>query len=374
MIKLSVIIPARNEFPNIVHTIYSIWHCWEAEKQNPDELEIIIVDNCSNDDKWPQRGTGGTSSYLFGRGAFWSRKLRIIFDPIAGNHSARNKGVAIARGKYVFFSDAHMAYKPGFFTEMQRACDESGGLVHGAVQWIGAYPPNDQSAGFGYSIKLGEEIKGTWNNYKIADDWFYVPAQGHWGVFALKEQFEDFGGYPKVHRCYGGGEFYTDIKYWMFGSCVVTNPRAVGYHLSAGRGYSYNHDDYLENVLGIAYALGMDDWRERTYINWLRKGRKDVLDRIMARGEREYQPDREFVSSRKVKAFNELLAERPWDVKNKERHGSSYGALTIFHDTWLELLKSAPEQARVAYENSKYQKGLEEFINTNLGQFVYKRK
>src|SRR3990167_9317404 len=372
MIKLSVVIPARSEFPSIVHTFYSIMHCWEAEGHDPKEIEIIIVDNASDDDKFPQKGTGGTTSYLEGRGAYWNRCIRILRDPIAGNHSARNKGAEIARGKYIYFSDAHMALRPGFFTSMMKTVDESGGLVHGALQFMGAYPPTDSSMGYGYSIKLGEEIKGTWNNYKVSDKWFYVPAQGHWGVMALKEQFVRFGGYPKIHRTYGGGEFYTDIKWWLFGSSVAVEPNAIGYHLASGRGYSYDHDDYIENVLGMAYALGMDDWRERAYLNWLRRGRKEVLDEIMERSDRENRKDREFVNKHRKKTFNELIVERPWDEMNMKRHGRKNSAITVFHETWLNLLNESPV-AKEAYEESKYQKGLEEFINANLSQFVYKR-
>jgi glycosyltransferase involved in cell wall biosynthesis len=678
---LSILIPARNEFPNVVHTFYSLVHCLEADGFTPQDYEIIILDNCSTDRKMPQRGTGGTTDYLMTRGAFFNRNLRVLYDPIAGNHSARNKGARVAQGEYIFISDAHMAYKPGFFKSMLQTCKESGGLVHGALQFMGAYPPTDSGAGFGYTIKLGEEIKGcvdeeteiltkkgwkkwnevnmesefatvkmdtheiefqkpkdlvvrehsgkmvkitgrsydtlltpyhrtiysttkdnkwnikqaedislydrlplntngivskdnlytdelvelvgwiitegsyykkqgeerititqynkennnrithlakqfgyafhknkrgdiciaqngsreifrilpnkeltfgfinklnriqleklynvmisgdgthnnnghesfiqvnqntidafqylciligkqskwytkkysknhfgkqdiqvvsikknkyvsnfkkdfvdykgivwcpelengtifcrrnghtypsaqTWNNYKISDKWFYVPAQGHWGLMANRKQFLDFGGYPDVHRTYGGGEFYTDMKWWLFGSCVVTDPNAVGYHLASGRGYSYNHDDYLENVLGIGYALGMDDWRERMYINLLRKSRKDVLDKMMERSAREHQSNREFIESRRKMSFNELLIERPWEKKNIERCGSGLSNLLIYQDTIIELFKKVP-QSWEAYQNSKYQVELEKFIKENLSQFVYKGK
>src|SRR3990167_6757196 len=159
---LSVILPARNEFPMVVSTVHSIWNAWEAEGLDPDELEIIIVDNCSDEKdgkEWQRPGVRGTSTHMMPRGAYASRSLRVIYDPIAGNHSARNLGAKIARGKYIYFSDAHMSYKPGFFTKMMKAVDESGGLVHGGLQFMGAYPPQDGSTGYAYTLKLGEEIK-----------------------------------------------------------------------------------------------------------------------------------------------------------------------------------------------------------------------
>lgn len=371
MIELSVIFPARNEFPNLVHSIYSVLHAWEADGYDPDALEIIVVDNCSNDDLEPsKRGTAGTTSYLEGRSLYYNARMKILRDPIAGNHSARNKGAEIARGKYLFFSDAHMAYRPGFFREMIRTIDESDGLFHGGIAWMGAYPPAIGAVGFSYTIKLGEEWKGTWNPYYLTDDWWAIPSQGHCSVGVKRDQFMKFGGYPKTHRTYGGGEFYIDMKWWMLGSKVVMNPKCIGYHLSSGRGYSYHHDNYVENVLGASYALECDDWRERTYINQLRKGKKHVLDAMMARNEVEYKTDRQFIAKHKVKTFNDLLVERPWDKFNEEKHGKSNGAMTIFHYTWMQLLLQSP-QALDAYRNSKHQKGLEKFIEDNLEEYIY---
>ena len=130
---LSVIIPARQEFPNIVHTFHAIMNCIEADGIDPKEVEIIIVNNTSepwNDPKfdWTKPGDRGTVEYLMPRGGYWSRTLRVLYDPIAGNHSARNKGAKMARGKYLFFSDAHMSYKPGFFKLMLETIEKTKGM------------------------------------------------------------------------------------------------------------------------------------------------------------------------------------------------------------------------------------------------------
>ena len=378
--KLSVIIPARNEWPQIVFTIYSICHCLEADGFTHKDFEIIIVDNGSDDDAYPRRGVRGTISYLLPRGIYWSRVLRVIKDPIFGNHSARNKGAEIAQGEYLFFSDAHMAYKPGFFKHMFETIDESGGLFHGTIGWLGAYPSHHSGTGFQYTLKLGEEIKGTWNNRCVdLDKWFYITAQGHCSVGVKRDQFFKFGGYPGIidpdsHlSSYGGGEFYLDMKWWMMGSCVVTHPKCIGYHLASERGYSYNHDDYKKNVLAISYALGMDEWRERAYINWMRKGRKEVMDKIMETSKTQMINDRAFIEGKRKKTFNEVIVEQPWDVKNMERLGKKNSAIQIVHDTWLTHLREAPQYVQDVYDNSPLQKGLEEFINKNLSKYVYKR-
>lgn len=377
--KLSIIIPARNEFPNIIHTIYSLIHSLEIDGFTEDDYEIIVINNCSTDwtidgYEWQKPGVKGTTSYFMPRGMYWHKVVKMIYDPIAGNHSARNKGAKIARGEYLFFSDAHMAYRPGIFKMLMKAVDESGGIVHCPIAWMGAYPPKASGVGYGYTLKLGEEFKGTWNNYQLDDkEWFYIPALGHCSLMVKKDQFLAFGGYPKIHRTYGGGEIYLNMKWWMFGSSVAVHPQAIGYHLASSRGYTYHHDDYIENVLGCAYALGADEWRERAYINWMRNGRKEVLDSIMARSAIEHESDRKFVNKNKKYSFNDLLKEEPWNKKNKERLGKANGGMLIFHDTWLQLLRKSPQYVQDVYDNSQLQKDLEKFINENLSKYVYKR-
>lgn len=369
---VSVVIPARNEFPQITFTIQSIINDLETFLK-PSEFEIIICANCIND--WygqtkDRRACGGTVDFLMPRGIYWNKVLRVLYDPIAGNHSTRNKGAKLARGKYLFFSDAHMSYKIGYFKRMIRAIDETQGLVHGTIGWLGAYPPST-SMGYQYTIKLGEEIKGTWNNYCLTDDYFYIPLQGHCCLGMLREQFLKFGGYPEYHRCYGGGEFYLDMKWWMFGSKVSVDPQAIAYHLSAPRGYNYNHDDYVHNVLLIGHALGMEEWAERAYLNWMRKGNPKTMERLWEEAKEEAKEDKEFIAKNRVKTFNELLVERPWDRLNDEKHGKHNGAMLIFHETWLNLIKGTPIEE--LYNKSELQKGLEKFINDNLSNYVYKR-
>ncbi|KKL04314.1 hypothetical protein LCGC14_2617290, partial [marine sediment metagenome] len=302
---------------------------------------------------------------------YWSRLVRILYDPIAGNHSARNKGAVMARGEYLFFSDAHMSYKPEFFKHILKAVDESGGIVHAPIGWMGANPFYMHGLGYQYTIKLGEEIKGTWNNYLVTpDDWFYIPALGHCSLAVRRDQFIDFGGYPKIHRSYGGGEFYLNMKWWMFGSSVAVEPRAVGYHLASPRGYTYNHDDYLHNVLNIGMALDMMDWTERAWINWLRRGRTELLERMWKEAEEETAGDRKFIQKKRVRTFNEMLKELPWDEMNDKKHGKHLSGLQIFHPSWLPLIKDTPAES---YYPGKYQKGLEKFIVENLWDYVYKK-
>lgn len=164
------------------------------------------------------------------------------------------------------------------------------------------------------------------------------------------------------------------MKWWMFGSTVVVEPRAIGYHLKSFRGYNWHHDDYIHNVLAITYALSADDWRERSYLNWLRTGRPAILEELDRASKKEMERDREFIASRRIKTVNELLLERPWNKRNQEEVDAkiNHPALLIYHPSWIELLKLAHPNVKEAYNNSKYQKDLDIFIRENLWDFVYK--
>ena len=368
---LSILLPARNEFPNIVHTIYSILHCLEADGFDTlHDVEILVSNNVSNDEKWPQKATGGTTDFLSARGIYWTGILKYIYDPMAGNHQTTNKLANLARGKYVFRSDAHMAYAPGFFKRFIQTVDETQAVTHTGIHWMGTYPTEKRTLGIGYTWKLGEKISATWNNYHLSNEWFYVPTQGHAGVGMLRETYKKIRGYNPLLKAYGGGEPYFDGKAWMLGIPVVAEPRCISYHLSAGRGYSYHADDFMYNTFLAGFSLGADMWVERMKINSLRTGRKEVVEKLYDRAWDNCQEDRAWINKRKRLTFNQMMVERPWEQLNKEKLGVGGANLLIYHPTMLELIANSP-QALEAYKNSKYQQELDLFIQQNLWDYVY---
>jgi hypothetical protein len=145
--------------------------------------------------------------------------------------------------------------------------------------------------------------------------------------------------------------------------------------LAAGRGYSWNHDDYIANIFIAGFALSADEWIERAKINYLRRGRPEVIEHLWELAREEAKEDRLWITRRRKMSFNDLLCKRPWDTLNDEKHGKHKTAMKIFHPTWLKLLndpdKSA-QYARDAYANSKLQPGLAHLIETDLKEFIYK--
>jgi glycosyltransferase involved in cell wall biosynthesis len=357
---VSVIISARDEGHNTTHTIHSIVNDLETFLA-PDDFEIILVDNGSNDpNAW---------RFLAERGMFNFRTLRVLHDPIMGNVTARNKGVEIAKGEFIFFSDAHMSYKIGSFKAMIDAIRLRGGMVHASVQWMGGYYPSQPS--LQYTIKLGEKIWGTWNNYQpVVGKSFYIPVSGHCCLGMRRDEFIRFGGYNKWFRCYGGGELYLDLKWWMLGSRVSVVPEAVAYHLSAGRGYSYVQDDLIHNMMLLGLALGADAFAERVYFRYLSKtgARQHVLERMYADAKRESASDRAMLEATPHLPFYDVIKVRPWDVLNKEEHGNANSAVTIFDDSWITDMEPA---AKALFDASPLQKELAERIKRDFTDLIY---
>jgi hypothetical protein len=126
--------------------------------------------------------------------------------------------------------------------------------------------------------------------------------------------------------------------------------------------------------LYIGKILGMDDWVERTYINYLRHHNKDTMNKLMEESEIEAnRGERQFVSKKRKKTFNQLICERPWDKLNDQKFGRHNSGLVVYHDTIIPLFQET-EASKQAWENAQYKDQLDKFINENLSEFVYRRK
>ncbi|WP_406684197.1 glycosyltransferase family 2 protein [Seonamhaeicola sp. MEBiC1930] len=95
MSKISIVIPAYNKALSIGETLDSIF------KQTFKDYEIIIVDDGSTD---------GTPSVV----QDYEEKVVYLYQENQGQGAARNKGIKMAKGKYLVFLDADDYWEPGF--------------------------------------------------------------------------------------------------------------------------------------------------------------------------------------------------------------------------------------------------------------------
>lgn len=292
--------------------------------------EFILMDNGSIDETsrffaWKPETKIGHWQYIYSpRGIVYEGKLRIFFDPILSNVGTRNKGVLHARYENIIFADAHIVTRPGSIKYTIESLNQYGGLIHAPVSWMGSDGLNPKP-GYQYSYKVGEKIWGTWNSLCLdSQKPFYIPITGHCWVAVKKKDFLERKGYPYAQRVYGGGEPYLDTKWWMTGSTSMCEPRALVYHLSAGRGYNWHSNDLIHNMFLVSYILGGKKWADRILITYLNKAHaysaivKQLYEEALAEGEE----DKVWLDEHKTMTFEELLAlDKPNDCERCMKRG-----------------------------------------------------
>ena len=357
--KISIIISNRNEGPNLWHTIHSLYNdltSWLAVG----EFEIIVVDQLSD---------GRDVTFIEGRGAIVSGVVRVAYDPIMGNTSSRDWAVRnMARGDVVFFCDSHMSIRPGatrlLYEDVQ---NHPTAIVHPRVAWFFELPPK---GGYGYSVKLSGRLWGTWNRLApVTDAPFAVPASGHCFFAITKAHYLNIGGYSKHLRVYGGAEVGLDFKNWLLGGVCLTEPRALVYHLSAGRGYSWHQDDLIHNLMFLAETVCGRPWAERCRYEYLNKigAKEERINELFDQAMRESPEDKAFIEERRVMTFEELLDRLPWDQWNMERYGKANSGILIYDIR--RILKGAILERFLA---DPVQQKLEEKIHGDWSRHVYK--
>lgn len=389
MSGVSFIISARNEYPQIAMTIDNLM--MDCYASGIHDWEVIVADNGSTDmttrfwthayeNPYAKSADHQLTHELRynSRGMVNDGRLRFTYDPVFSNVGARHKAVQYARYPNIIFADAHISLKPGTVKFVLEDLEKFGGIIHVPVAWMGAsvYRPR---AGMQYSYKIGEKIWGTWNYAQVTNDGpFYIPLSGHCFIGVRKKEYLDVGGYDTHQQIYGGGENYLDTLYWLLGNTVMVDPRGLVFHLSSGRGYSYNMNALIHNMMLTAYTLGGEKWSERILVTYINKQGtdKNFLFKMYETALREGKEKRDMIASRQIMSLDELLGlkgepdcdgscrgqkyigiskhvKRIWDKKNDAMWGSHLSFVQVFDD-WTTRLTN-PE-AKAFFENSPNQK------------------
>lgn len=121
--KLSVIIPMYNAKSYIIHCIEGLL------KQTLEDIELIVVDDCSTD---------GCYELCSKRYADDSRIILLRQDQNGGPAKARNTGMKLAKGEYITFVDCDDAILPDAFERLYSVASEADADV---VHTIGCLIP-----------------------------------------------------------------------------------------------------------------------------------------------------------------------------------------------------------------------------------------
>jgi glycosyltransferase involved in cell wall biosynthesis len=196
MMRVSVVIPARDCAATIGATLAAL----EAQELDPNEYEVIVVDDGSAD------GTAEVAD----RGA---GPVKVIRGRDLGPAGARNAGVAAAQGEALAFTDADCVPQPGWLRTGLRTLERAE-LVQGAVRPA----PGDTGGPFDHTIWVGGES----GIYETAN------------LFVDRELFERVGGFEDWLEPSFGKPFAEDVWFGAqarrAGARYLFCPEAVVHH------------------------------------------------------------------------------------------------------------------------------------------------
>lgn len=262
---LSVIIPSRNEFKNLLWTLQSVQRSIGAAS----EIQVIVVLNQCDPSEAEKLGR----YWPFASG----RWKIVIYNEKASCWQARNEGAKHVTGDYLVFLDSHVLVPEGMLGHaMAWHRRFKGILAFGVNYWL------DHPARTLYQYKWQpHKFWGSWSR-AVSEPPDHRILMSGMNLMIDRDVFEEIGRFHSALGIYGGGEPYIYLKTQMFGYEARCNPAFQAYHLTEKRGYSWNSADLHRNFMIAAWALGGEFALEPLYANYVQgcKGVPRYLKRL----------------------------------------------------------------------------------------------
>lgn len=230
MYKLSIVIPCRNDFAELNHTIASI------RQTAGNRPEIVAVDDqseipfVSNDPK------------------------TIVIRNIerAGVAGSRHIGATYASGDWLLFIDAHMRFPPGWYEILERSINKADegtvfcgvcaglspgnmdlskheGLYHGAT--LNLYGPDRNDP------RLTQVFEGVWAPPKKEAEYEIPCLMG--AIYAMRADWFFHIGGLRLLRGWGSDEPYLSLKTWLAGGSIrLLKSFVVGHQFRTNASYT----------------------------------------------------------------------------------------------------------------------------------------
>lgn len=228
--EFSFIIPVKNNDPMLAETIRNIRKLGDRAV-----AEIVVVYD------------GDVPKYI--RDVEEMAETYYTHSEGRGVAAARNTGAALARGRVLVFTDAHVCFSANFL-DVLRSSDvsHSRGIRGCTTRIIKDYaqfrriadsprtaPFELQDAYYGWrvSIKNGQFATDTVGE-RVRDDWFRVPYVGACALAISKSMFDHLGKFDS--KLVGAGSMEDcelAMRCWLAGLDVQTTPNAVCWHFTS---------------------------------------------------------------------------------------------------------------------------------------------
>lgn len=235
-IDVSIIIPCKNEVNNLQSTVDSI-----MKSRNNLSFEIIVVDDESQD-----------LSAEFIKSDLHENSYKdvvLIKTNNIGAAEARNAGAKVARGKYLFFCDAHVKVPEKWLDDLVDTLKEAkADLIAPCIvdMW------NTSAKGYGQTWNDQLKVKWITNNPKTITE---IPIACGCAFGITKEAFERINGFDHFFQVWGKEDEELCFKAWLYGYKIIINPDVKVQHLFRPKHpYQVTTANVTYNMLCIAYS------------------------------------------------------------------------------------------------------------------------
>lgn len=228
---VSVIIPCKNEINNIKWTVDSM-----LSSKNKLSFEVIVIDDGSTD------GCCGFIDENDYKG------VKVIHTEGIGISRARNLGAKEAKGKYLFFCDAHVLVPDYWLDELIKALEENDAqAITPTIKVI-----DMESRGYGGT--WNERLEFTWLG-KPEKEISEIPFMAGCTLGMRKDIFDLLGGFGHQFKVYGMEDQEICLKLWLYGYKVLINSSVEVQHLyKIEHNYEISSENIIHNYIYMVYS------------------------------------------------------------------------------------------------------------------------
>lgn len=259
-VKISVIVPVYNRSEYLAECLDSI------SKQTFDDMEILLIDDGSD------RLTADTLDEYVAT----HKKFKVYHEPHRGVGASRNRGLELAKGKYIGFVDSDDVIHEDFFSEMYRIAEKRKAEVVASpnVPLIATFV-NSLNTGIDYS-QLTEKGYSIYENMGGAAQWNKI----YKADFLRKHNIKSTLYQSTIEDVY-----FTTLTL-MYADEVAISPQAI-YYYRIKPSVKFKHDPDFNRIYifkDLFARLQASDLSEADKTRW----HKLIYDRMVMELSNEY--------------------------------------------------------------------------------------
>ncbi|MTK13377.1 MAG: glycosyltransferase, partial [Clostridiaceae bacterium] len=172
----------------------------------------------------------------------------------AGCAGAKNAGVKVAKGNYLFFCDAHIKVSDGWLDNLVNTLKNNNAHIVAPciVNMKNENMTNATAAAYG--MTCDDQLRATWLTNKT-NTITEIPFACGCAFGITREVFEKINGFDHFFQVYGSEDFEICLKAWLYGYRVVVNPNVIVQHLfKTVHKYKITTSNVIFNILCLAYS------------------------------------------------------------------------------------------------------------------------